>query len=90
MMDWLQIAKTYESEYIEKTQALLRIPTVLEKYDPNCPEAPFGNDIRRALEQILTVAEIDGFKTKNIMNYAGHIELGEGKEIVGILGHLDV
>ncbi len=90
MMDWLKIAKTYEREYIEKTQALLRIPTVLEKYDPNCPEAPFGNDIRRALDHVLTVAEIDGFKTKNIMNYAGHIELGEGKEIVGILGHLDV
>lgn len=90
MMDWLKIAKTYEREYIEKTQTLLRIPTVLDKYDPNDAEAPFGPHIRRALDWILTMAEIDGFKTKNVLNHAGHIEIGEGKEILGILTHIDV
>ena len=89
-MDWLKIALTYEKEYIEKTQALLRIPTVLEKYEPNNLDAPFGPDIKRALDFVLTMAEIDGFKTKNVMNHAGHIEIGEGKEIVGILTHIDV
>jgi len=89
-MDWLKIAKKYEWFFLEKTQALLKIPTVLEKYDPNNLEAPFGDDIRKALDYMLTMAEIDGFKTKNIFNYAGHIEMGEGKEILGILGHLDV
>ncbi len=90
MMDWLKIARTYEQEYIEKTQALLRIPTVLEKYDPNNIDEPFGRDIKRALDFVLTMAEIDGFKTRNVMNHAGHIELGEGKDIIGILTHIDV
>ncbi len=89
-MNWLAIAKQYEQEYIEKTQALLRIPTVLEKYEPNNLEAPFGRSIRKALDHMLTTAEIEGFKTKNIFNYAGHIEMGEGKEILAVLGHLDV
>ncbi|MDD3126430.1 MAG: dipeptidase PepV [Candidatus Izemoplasmatales bacterium] len=89
-MDWLKIAKNYESYFLEKTRNLLKIPTVLEKFDPNNLEAPFGENIRKALDYMLTMAEIDGFKTKNVFNYAGHIEMGEGKEILGILGHLDV
>jgi len=89
-MDWLKIAQSYKEEYIEKTQALLRIPTVLEKFEPTNTEAPFGEDIRRALDWFLYMGEADGFKIKNIDNYAGHLEMGSGTEILGILGHLDV
>ena len=31
-----------------------------------------------------------GFKVRNLDNYAGHIEFGQGEEIVGILAHVDV
>ena len=31
-----------------------------------------------------------GFRTKNIAGYSGYIEFGEGKEMLGIIGHLDV
>lgn len=89
-MNWLEVAKKYESFFVEKTQALLRIPTVLEKYEPNNLEAPFGENIRKALDYMLDLAELEGFNTKNVFNYAGHIEMGQGKEILGILGHLDV
>ncbi len=89
-MDWLKIAKTYEPEYIEKVTKLLQIPTALEKYDPNNFEAPFGENIRKALDFMLDSAAIDGFKTADIEHYSGHIEMGKGKEILGILGHLDV
>ena len=89
-MDWKKIAETYRNEFIEKTQALLRIPTLLETFDPENLEAPFGNPIRQALDWFLYMGESDGFKTKNIDNYAGHLEMGSGKEVLGILGHLDV
>jgi len=89
-MDWLKIAQSYKEEYIEKTQALLRIPTVLETFNPSNNEAPFGEDIRRALDWFLYMGEADGFKIKNIDNYAGHLEMGSGSEVLGILGHLDV
>jgi len=39
---------------------------------------------------MLKTAEDDNFVVKNIDNYAAHIEMGEGEEVLGILGHLDV
>ena len=30
------------------------------------------------------------FAVKNVDNYAGHIEFGEGDETLGIFGHMDV
>lgn len=89
-MNWLEIAKTYEKEFIEKTTKLLQYPTLLEKYEPNNLEAPFGIEMRKALDYLLTTAEIDGFKTKDVFHYAAHIEMGEGDEVLGVLGHVDV
>jgi succinyl-diaminopimelate desuccinylase len=39
---------------------------------------------------MLDLAKEDGFITKNINNYAAHIEYGSGEEIIGVLCHLDV
>jgi succinyl-diaminopimelate desuccinylase len=39
---------------------------------------------------MLTLGETDGFAVKNVGNLAGHIEFGEGVELVGILCHVDV
>lgn len=51
---------------------------------------PFGEGPYRALKFAMSLAEEMGFKTKNLDNYAGHAEFGEGDETVGILVHLDV
>ena len=51
---------------------------------------PFGPGPVRALEKFLEIAERDGYPTKNVDNYAGHFEFGEGDEVLGIFGHLDV
>ena len=51
---------------------------------------PFGNGPSKALEVGLKIAEELGFKTVNLDNYCGYAEMGEGKEIVGIAGHLDI
>lgn len=89
-MDWLSIAKKYQDEYVTLVKKLLKIPTVLEEYKPENKSAPFGKDIKKALDLMLKTGETDGFVVKNIDNYAGHIEMGEGEEILGVLGHLDV
>ncbi|MGN0659279.1 MAG: dipeptidase PepV [Emergencia sp.] len=54
------------------------------------PGKPFGEGPARALEEILRMGQEMGFRTENFDNYVGHIEFGEGEEIVGILGHVDV
>ena len=51
---------------------------------------PFGPGPVQALETFLALAERDGYQTRNIDNYAGHFEYGQGDEVLGIFAHLDV
>ena len=66
---------------------LIGIPSVREDAKPGMP---FGEGPAKALGFCLDLAQAMGFKTKNVDNYAGHIEYGEGEELVGILAHCDV
>lgn len=78
-----------EKELLLKDLAeMVKIPSKLEGYDN--PEYPFGKNIDNALNAFLKIGEKLGFKTKNIDKHCGYIEFGEGKEMVGIVGHLDV
>ena len=51
---------------------------------------PFGPGPVKALEHFLALAERDVYKTRNIDNYAGDFEFGQGDEVLGIFAHLDV
>ena len=58
------------------------------------PETPFGPGPVAALQQFLSLAERDGYATKNVDNYAGHFTYGddlpEDAEVLGIFAHMDV
>lgn len=51
---------------------------------------PFGEKSAEALNLILGMAERMGFRTKNVGNYAGHAEYGEGEEVAATVSHVDV
>lgn len=51
---------------------------------------PFGRGVQDMLEYTLKKGEELGFSFENIDNYGAHIDFGEGEEVVGIVGHLDV
>ena len=51
---------------------------------------PFGEGPAKALEEGLKIAEELGFETVNLDNYCGYAQMGEGEDIIGIAGHLDV
>lgn len=53
-------------------------------------DAPFGEGPKQCLNFILNIALEMGFKTKNVDNYMGWAEYGDGNEMVAVLGHLDV
>ncbi len=53
-------------------------------------EHPFGANVTEALVSFLQNAERLGFKTHNVDNYAGCVDLGDKGELIGILAHLDV
>ena len=74
-MNWLEIAEKHEKEFIDLATKLLKMPTLLTEYNPEDKQAPFGKDMRKALDFMLKVGEKDGFKVKNIDNYAGYIEI---------------
>jgi succinyl-diaminopimelate desuccinylase len=68
---------------------LVRIPSVCDESGGS--GYPFGEAIDQALRKALQVAGDLGFKTQyGEGGYYGYAEIGEGKEMLGILGHLDV
>ena len=86
-MNKINISK-WKDEIIKSTCELIQIPSVNE--ESKDITKPFGEGTSRALEYILNLGKNLGFKTKNIEGYCGYIEFGEGKEMLGIIGHLDV
>lgn len=76
-----------KDQIINKTCELIRIPSVnSEALDGK----PFGKQCDNALTYMLNLGNELGFRTKNLDGYCGYIEFGEGKELVGIIAHLDV
>lgn len=88
-MKILEAVKQNEKQLINDLCGLLEIDSTLIE-TPDDPLAPFGKGIRESLDYILKLGESFGFKVKNIDNVAGHIEFGEGEELIGILCHVDV
>ncbi|WP_226680573.1 dipeptidase PepV [Sutcliffiella horikoshii] len=88
-INWLEEVEKRKDTLIKDTQEFLQINSVLNEEEAS-PEAPFGKGIEEALQFLLHKGEADGFLTKNVDHYAGHIEHGKGEELVGILCHVDV
>ncbi|MGL5439136.1 MAG: dipeptidase PepV [Filifactoraceae bacterium] len=53
-------------------------------------DAPYGVACKQALDNAIEIGRRLGFKAVNIDNKVGYVEIGEGDEMVAILGHLDV
>jgi len=79
----------YFDEMVKALQEFIRIPSVLDEEKPH-ESFPFGQKIDEALEWILKKGDELGLKSKNVDRYAGYVEIGNGPEMVGILGHIDV
>jgi len=77
----------YQEDIIRELQKLIQIPSVR---DVPSEGKPFGEEPYKALEAVLDLGRRLGFRTKNVDGYAGHVEFGEGDEMVGVLVHLDV
>lgn len=86
-MDVRSMVEKYRDELVEKLGRLVAINSV---EGTPLDGAPFGEGPRKALETALKMMENDGFRTVNLDNYAGYAEMGEGTQLIGIVGHLDV
>ena len=68
---------------------VIKIPSI-SKESEGTTNSPFGENCAKALDYVLNLAKSMGFRTKNVDGYCGYIEFGEGTEMLGIIGHLDV
>jgi len=76
-----------KEEIITTTSDILKIKSLKSTAKKNMP---FGEGVDQALTEFLALGENHHLKAKNIDHYAGHLEIGQGDEILGILCHLDV
>ena len=89
MIDFKSEVLKIKDQMIEDIKMLCAIPSTQD--DNTVAEfAPFGKANRQALDAMLKIGKRDGFKVEDVDGYAGHIDIGEGDETFGILGHLDV
>lgn len=88
-MDFLETAKRYETEFLTQLKGLIAIPS-LEDLQGAKKGAPFGKEVRKALDYMLTLGREAGFEVRDYDGYAGTITYGEGNTSVGVLGHLDI
>lgn len=86
-MDKEKVIDELFSAYQKDLAELIAIPSVLDEEGPQ----PFGQPIQKALEKVLEIAENLGFQTTiDPEGYYGYAEIGEGEELFGVLGHIDV
>lgn len=79
---------TMKRDIIDSISDLVNFPSI--SIETNDEKMPFGKDCNDALIYFLDLASKLGFKTKNIDGYCGYAEFGDGSELIGIVGHLDV
>lgn len=88
-MNWYELARNRKDELLHELQQLIQIESTLDEKTAT-EEMPFGKGPYEALHFMLQKGKEKGLTVKNVDNYAGHIEIGQGEEIVGILCHVDV
>ena len=74
-------------QMIKTLQKTLQIDTIKSQAKEGMP---FGEGNAICLNYVLDLCKQMGFKTQNFDNYAGHADYGDGEQVFGVLGHLDV
>ena len=77
-----------EQDMIETLQRWIRIPSV--RAERSADNAPFGAEIRRALDVAMEDIARLGMKPRDIDGYCCDAEIGEGEDPLAVLAHLDV
>ncbi|MEG2605148.1 MAG: Sapep family Mn(2+)-dependent dipeptidase [Clostridia bacterium] len=88
VQDLSQIIDDLRDDMTETLKRWIRIPSVKAAAEP---DAPFGKEVRKALETALADANRMGFETRDIDHYAIDARMGKlGVEPLAILAHMDV
>ena len=90
-MDFKEVFKKYRDDIILHTKELVSFKSVcVENEVVDGVTYRFGIENKKALDYVLNLGKEMGFKTYNVENVCGHIEYGEGEEVLAVLCHVDV
>lgn len=79
----------YRKEILESIEKLVQHQSIRDLSTKKV-QAPFGKGIRDAMDEFIKIAKKLGFKIEDHDGYAISATLGDAKEHIGILGHLDI
>ena len=81
------ISNAIRKQALEALKTMISQPSFNQEAEKN---APFGKNIRLALDKMMKICKDLGFTTyEDPEGYYGYAEIGEGSETFGIIGHLD-
>lgn len=84
-----ELIDSYQDNIMADLKTLVRIPSVLDTATVG-KNAPFGKNIRRALDEIISMSKKLGFEVKDYDGYAASVKFGNNGKEVGVLCHTDV
>lgn len=88
MLDYKKLAESKKDDLLRDLVELIAINSTRDM-TKSTKETPVGPGPVVALKKFLSYAERDGFNVKNVDNYAGRVDFGEGEERLGIAVHVD-
>ena len=77
---------SYKNDIVTGIRAIVAIESSAGE---KSADMPFGKGPTQALHEALSQGVALGFETKNLDNFAGYAEIGNGDKIIGMLGHVD-
>ena len=84
----IEITNQVKDDFLASLKTLISYPSVLNEGENG---TPFGQAIQDVLEKTLEIAQEMGFQTYlDPEGYYGYAEIGQGKELLAVLCHLDV
>lgn len=90
-MQITDVKKEIQTNFPKFKENLKTLVSYNSKNMPADGDAPFGKNLLNVLEKALEIASSMGLKTFiDPKGYYGYAEIGEGTEMLGVLGHLDV
>ncbi|WP_369281768.1 dipeptidase PepV [Oscillibacter sp. GMB15532] len=86
-MELKELVERQKEPLLKTLGESIRIPSVREE---DASGYPYGASIQRCLEFMLETGKNLGLRVGSMDHQVGWCEVGEGKEMVAVLGHLDV
>ena len=77
-----------QPDMIDTLRRWIRVPSL--RAERSADNAPFGAEVRRALDLALEDIARLGMQPRDIDGYCCDAEIGEGEDVIAVLAHLDV